>query len=70
MSRFVRALHLIPRLPTLTDVAHAAWYTDQAHFCHDFREFAGITPDAYRRGAGAVPGHLLIPGGDGPPMSV
>lgn len=60
MKRFVRALHLIPRLPTLTAVAHAAWYTDQAHFCRDFKEFAGMTPDAYRRGAGRVTGHVLI----------
>lgn len=62
MRRFVRALHLIPRMPTLTGVAHEACYTDHAHFCRDFREFAGMTPDAYRRSAGLVPGHVVAGG--------
>jgi AraC-like DNA-binding protein len=44
--RFVRALHRLRecRQETLTYAAVASGYYDQAHFIHEFREFAGITP--------------------------
>ncbi len=42
----VRLLHQ-PTLP-LTDVAYRAGYYDQAHFIHDFKALAGLTPGDYR----------------------
>lgn len=56
LARFARALPLISSSRSLTDVAAAAGYFDQAHFCHDFRGFAAMTPDEYRRAAPKVPG--------------
>ena len=50
LTRFrqvVRLLHQ-PALP-LTDVAYRAGYYDQAHFIHDFKDLAGLTPRDYRR---------------------
>jgi AraC-like DNA-binding protein len=46
ITRFVRALHRLRecRQETLTYTAVASGYYDQAHFNHEFREFAGITP--------------------------
>jgi AraC-like DNA-binding protein len=61
LSRFFKALELIPRLATLTEVAHAAHYHDQAHFCRDFKAIAGIPAATYRAEVGDVPGHLFTP---------
>lgn len=60
LARFIRAMHQVPAPGrTLTEVAHAAGYYDQAHFCREFRSFAGMTPQEYRdRANGPVPGHL------------
>ena len=50
LTRFRHGLALL-RQParSLTNVAHHAGYYDQAHFIHDFKALAGITPRDYRR---------------------
>ena len=62
LSRFSTAIHLMKSPLTLTEIAHEAHYYDQAHFCRDFREIAGVSPGQYRREAGPVPGHVFYPG--------
>ncbi|MBI2517035.1 MAG: helix-turn-helix domain-containing protein [Opitutae bacterium] len=37
---------------SLTTLAHAAGYFDQAHFTHDFRRMTGVAPEAYFAAAG------------------
>lgn len=61
LARFIDAMHRISApARTLTEVAHAAGYYDQAHFCRDFRSFAGMTPQEYRAQArGPEPGHII-----------
>jgi AraC-like DNA-binding protein len=48
-SRFQRALALANRGRRVdwTGVALDCGYFDQAHFIHDFRSFAGLTPTEY-----------------------
>jgi AraC-like DNA-binding protein len=60
VARFIRATHLIVK-PTMTlgQVAHEAGYYDQAHFCRDFRAFAGMSPQEYRgQTISPVAGHI------------
>ena len=61
LRRFVRTLRLMPRAPTLTQVAHLAHYYDHAHFCREFKAIAGMSPTAYRDRVGPVAGHLFTP---------
>jgi AraC-like DNA-binding protein len=61
LARFTASLHRMA-VPggTLTQVAYDAGYYDQAHFCRDFRSFAGMTPQEYRaRANGPVVGHIV-----------
>lgn len=59
LRRFNSALLQMRSARNLTDIALAAGYYDQAHFCRDFKDLAGLTPGAYRACAGAVPGILF-----------
>lgn len=60
LVRFVDAMHRMAAPgATLTHVAHAAGYFDQAHFCREFQSFAGMAPGEYRSRAGPVVGHIF-----------
>lgn len=62
LARFVQALRRMEAPgQTLTQVAYACGYYDQAHFCRDFRSFAEMTPQEYRsRANGPTAGHIVI----------
>jgi AraC-like DNA-binding protein len=51
VRRFNNVLRRIEPLRDVdwTDVAHVCGYFDQAHFNHDFRAFAGLSPSEYFR---------------------
>jgi AraC-like DNA-binding protein len=50
LTRFRQVVHLLHQpVLSLTDVAYRAGYYDQAHFIHDFKSLAGLTPRDYRR---------------------
>lgn len=61
LTRFIDSMHRMEAPGrTLTEIAVAAGYFDQAHFCRDFRSFAGMTPQEYRgRFNGRVVGQIL-----------
>jgi AraC-like DNA-binding protein len=61
LRRFNTALRHMRSPQNLTEIALAAGYYDQAHFCREFKDFAGLTPSEYRAQAGAVPGILFSP---------
>lgn len=48
LNRFINSLANLKKHPdyNLTDIAYASGYYDQAHFIHDYKTFAGLTPKA------------------------
>ncbi|HYC57734.1 MAG TPA: helix-turn-helix transcriptional regulator, partial [Candidatus Binatia bacterium] len=61
LLRFTNALRLMHAEPRLTTVAHRAGYFDQPHFCREFRQYAGMTPQEYRRFSSRMPDVLFSP---------
>src|SRR5262249_46347995 len=49
VNRFIRAARRVRECAnaSLTETAYDCAYFDQAHFNHEFREFAGITPGQF-----------------------
>ncbi len=60
--RFQRALRHAHAGRTVdwTEVALDCGYYDQAHFIHDFRRFAGVTPSAYEGGRTPFQNHVTL----------
>jgi AraC-like DNA-binding protein len=55
--RFQQALRQLTHYPHMpaAHIAALGGYADQSHFIHEFRTFAGLPPNAYRRQAQGVP---------------
>ena len=60
--RFQKALEHAAADPTAScvDLAIDAGYSDQPHFTREFREFAGVTPEQYRKISPTSPNHLPV----------
>ncbi len=60
IRRFQRAVALASRGHRVewTRIAADCGYFDQAHFIHDFRAFAGVTPTAYETARTPFPNHV------------
>ena len=61
VQRFQSVLRRVNGAPVgLADLAASCGYFDQAHFAHDFREFAGITPSTYLADRTEFQNHVAI----------
>ncbi|APV52341.1 hypothetical protein BWI17_07235 [Betaproteobacteria bacterium GR16-43] len=62
VSRFQRMLKQLEADPAIewATLAMDAGYSDQAHFTREFHEFAGVTPEAYRRIAPGAAHHIPV----------
>lgn len=62
VRRFQKALTLINRAESVdwVDIALACGYYDQAHFAHEFRTLAGLTPTAYLAAGQAERNHVPL----------
>jgi AraC-like DNA-binding protein len=67
VRRFQRALVSAhrPRGVDWARVAVDCGYFDQAHFIHDFKSFAGVTPTAYQAAQTQFQNHVKILQSDG-----
>ena len=63
VARFRQVVASIGSSPCVdwAEIALRCGYFDQAHFIHDFRAFAGMTPTQYIRNRTASPNHVRIP---------
>jgi len=63
LLRFQQLLKDIKNLPaaSLSELAFAAGYSDQAHMNREFREFAGMTPLQYRLHDPVSANHVMVP---------
>jgi AraC-like DNA-binding protein len=64
-SRILRFQHAINKVASdpaaqWADLALGAGYSDQSHFNREFREFAGVTPEQYRRISPGSANHVPI----------
>jgi transcriptional regulator GlxA family with amidase domain len=62
LMRFQQLLEALRRAPaaSLSELALAGGYSDQAHMQREFREFAGVTPLQYRALAPDAAHHVAI----------
>jgi AraC-like DNA-binding protein len=62
IARFRKVIHRVAAATAVdwSDVALSCGYYDQAHFIHEFREFAGVSPSNYLRDRTSSPNHLLM----------
>lgn len=60
--RFNRMLHHLAANPAIewANLAIDAGYSDQPHFNREFRAFAGVTPEAFRKLAPESPHHIPV----------
>ena len=58
--RFQEVINTIEKRDAVdwVDIALSCGYFDQAHFIHDFRSFAGITPTGYQAGKTQFRNHV------------
>jgi AraC-like DNA-binding protein len=69
VRRFYRVLKRVcgEERPNWAQLALEYGYYDQAHLCHDFQQFAGVSPSVYIRDRRAdLPTYLTLPNGDTP----
>ncbi len=60
--RFQKALECVATNPSASwvDMAIDAGYSDQPHFTREFREFAGVTPEQYRKVSPSFAHHVPV----------
>jgi len=60
--RFQKALRRVAAnpSPSWVDLAMAAGYSDQPHFTREFRDFAGVTPEQYRKVSPSFSHHVPV----------